>query len=206
MTKIGFLKKVEGNEYTPYVPKSGKSGVTIGIGVDLGNIGIRNLDIPVKLLNKVRPFAGLRGKNAEDAMKRIQLDLSREEVDMLSMAAIEQHEKELEVMYGPLYGELPIEKQIVLLSVKYQYGNLPKRTPKFWKYAKNNDWRSVYYELMNFGDAYPTRRKMEAKLIEKYIEERAEPCLKNYWNVLKRCEEMHKSLVGRVRGPKPRDE
>jgi GH24 family phage-related lysozyme (muramidase) len=63
---------------------------------------------------------------------------------------------------------LPAEAQTVVASVSFQYGvNLDLRTPKFWKAATAQDWKECVKLLNNFGDAYPTRRKAEAKLIER---------------------------------------
>lgn len=174
MTKLEFLKQVEGNEYYPYVPQSGKSGVTIGIGVDLGNIGYKSLDIDPILKEKIKWYDKLTGIEAAIALDETPLRLTRDEVNLLSLAAIELHEKELEEQFNAessvLYKDLPLEFQIVLLSVKYQYGSLARRTPKFWGFATRGKWHYAYCELMNFGDKYPTRREKEARLLLKGLE------------------------------------
>ena len=36
----------------------------------------------------------------------------------------------------------------------------------FWKQITEHDWESVIANLKNFGDKYPSRRKLEANLIE----------------------------------------
>ena len=173
MTKLEFLKSVEGNEYYPYVPNSGKSGVTIGIGVDLGNIGYKSLDVDPVLKEKIKWYDKLTGIDAAIMLDKVPLRLTKEEVDLLSLSAIELHEKELEKQFNAesnvSYKDLPKECQIVLLSVKYQYGSLARRTPKFWGFATRGKWHYVYHELMNFGDSYPTRREKEANLLRKAL-------------------------------------
>jgi hypothetical protein len=41
------------------------------------------------------------------------------------------------------------------------------RAPKFWKAATAQDWPKVIEILKSFRDAYPTRRRKEAALMEK---------------------------------------
>lgn len=168
---LSFLKRVEGNEYTPYVPKAGNSGVTLGIGVDIGHLNPDKLDIPDEIKAKLRPYFRFKQDNARYALLARTIVLSKEEIDLISMAAIELHLNELIKWYDRdsviPFGMLTSNQQTVLLSVKYQYGNLPSRTPKFWRFATSNDWKSVYYELMDFGDAFRTRRRQEAALIAK---------------------------------------
>ena len=67
---------------------------------------------------------------------------------------------------GIRWDQLDPEKQTVLLSVFRQYGNLPRRTPKFWNAATQGRWENVVSELRNFGDKYDTRRNKEADLLE----------------------------------------
>ena len=58
----------------------------------------------------------------------------------------------------------------MIASVSFQYGvNLNTRTPNFWKAVSSQNWMLAIHELRNFGDAYSTRRKKEAKLLEKII-------------------------------------
>ena len=210
ITKLEFLKLVEGNEYHAYVPATGRSGVTIGIGVDLGNIGVKNLDVSEDLLEKLLPYDGLHGRAAISALNTTPLRLSQEETNLLSLSAIELHEKELEVQFNRgsdvPYNELHPYKKIVLLSVKYQYGNLPKRTPKFWGYSVSGEWKAAYQELRNFGDDYPTRRNKEADLLQQALnDERNEECSENYLHRLMNLERKHRKLVGRLAGPRCRD-
>lgn len=166
---LSFLKSVEGNVYEPYVPPHGNSGVTIGIGVDIGNLNPDKLNIPEEVKEKLRPYYRFKTNNARYALLTRKLNLTNDEIDLISMAAIELHLEELKSAFNREsnipFDMLTDNQQIVLLSVKYQYGNLQKRTPKFWGFAINNDWKNVYYELMNFGDIYTSRRHREANLI-----------------------------------------
>ncbi|WP_374761411.1 hypothetical protein [Pseudoalteromonas sp. MM1] len=55
-----------------------------------------------------------------------------------------------------------------MTSVSFQYGiGLSSTTPKFWKAVTSQDWKEAIKILKSFGDAYPTRRRKEAALLEK---------------------------------------
>lgn len=171
---IKFLKSVEGNQYDPYVPRYGNSGVTLGIGVDLAHTDTSNFDIPAELKDKCNVYRNVYREEARKLLRERPLCLKPEEIDLISTETLYSHARELSKWYNKHsnidFKSLSDNQKCVLLSVKYQYGNLPKRTPKFWGYATDNDWESVYYELMNFGDNYPTRRRKEARLIAKDLD------------------------------------
>lgn len=166
---LNVLKKFEGNEYTAYVPPVGQSGVTIGIGVDLGHMNFAPIIGSNTLRERIEPYYGRFREDAEKALEKYPLSLRKEEVDYLSMLAIETHLAELKDWYntaaGVPFDMLTDNQKIVMMSVKYQYGNLPKRTPKFWGFCVERDWYGAYNELMNFGDKYPTRRRREAAIL-----------------------------------------
>jgi len=64
--------------------------------------------------------------------------------------------------------DFPPQAQTVIASVSFQYGvGLNIRAPKFWKAITSQDWPETIKLLKYFGDAYPTRRKKEAALLEK---------------------------------------
>jgi hypothetical protein len=59
--------------------------------------------------------------------------------------------------------------QTVIMSVAFQYGYLPNRTPKFWNAVVNQDWVKAVWHLENFGDVYKRRRLKEAKLLLEHL-------------------------------------
>lgn len=168
---FAVLKQFEGNEYTPYVPPIGKSGVTIGIGVDLGHMNFGRILESNTLEERIAPYYGKFREEAEEALRNRPLSLTKAEVDYISTLAIETHLNELKLWYNNAslapFGSLTDNQKCVMLSVKYQYGNIRKRTPKFWGFCIKRDWRGAYNELMNFGDDYPTRRRREAAMLAK---------------------------------------
>ncbi|WP_391091640.1 pesticin C-terminus-like muramidase [Vibrio sp. NH-UV-68] len=62
---------------------------------------------------------------------------------------------------------LPKQAKTVIASASYQYGYLPSETKNFWK--QDQDWISMYQNLMDFGDEYKTRREKEALLIKEIM-------------------------------------
>ena len=166
-----FLKKIEGNEYKAYVPPVGRSGVTIGVGVDLGHMNFSRAMLPKHVYDQIKVFYGFYRADAKEILEAKPLDLTNEEIDYLSQIAISTHQKELEFWFDREsdipFRELSLNQKKVLMSVKYQYGDIRRRTPRFWSFATEGDWHNVYEELMDFGDAFPTRRRKEAALIKK---------------------------------------
>src|SRR5205823_697158 len=67
------------------------------------------------------------------------------------------------------FNDLPQGVQTALASANFQYGSLPKSTPNYWKQVTGQRWKDASDNLKNFRDAYPTRRKLEAGLIDAAI-------------------------------------
>ena len=166
---LRVLQKFEGNEYTPYVPAAGNSGVTVGIGVDLGHMNFAHILQSNTLGEKIKPYYGKFREEAKAALEANPLVLTKEEIDYISLLAINYHLKLLKDWYNEAsfvpFGSLTDNQKCVMLSVKYQYGNIKIRTPKFWEFCVSRDWYGAYNELMNFGDDYPTRRRREAAML-----------------------------------------
>ncbi|WP_117035089.1 pesticin C-terminus-like muramidase [Klebsiella pneumoniae] len=67
----------------------------------------------------------------------------------------------------PATGETYPKSDLFNKAVAYQYGtNLASATPNFWSQVTNGQWQEAINNLNNFGDAYPTRRRSEAALIQ----------------------------------------
>ncbi|MFM5557272.1 pesticin C-terminus-like muramidase [Aeromonas rivipollensis] len=58
------------------------------------------------------------------------------------------------------------EAQTVIASVEYQYGSLKIKTPALWEQVVNQEWQDAYENLLDFGDAYISRGRKEAKYLE----------------------------------------
>jgi hypothetical protein len=174
-----FISGLEGKLITKgYVPtdKSGKalddSGVTVSTGVDLGQwdeAGLLNIGVPKQLVNKLKPYFGLRGDAAIKAASK--LSITEEEAQQLYQKVKTDSVNNLKKEWAnskstTSWNNLTNEQKTVLASVAFQYGSLAKKTPTFWRYATSGDWDMVLAELRDFKDSYPTRRNKEADYLE----------------------------------------
>ena len=64
------------------------------------------------------------------------------------------------------FNELPQGVQTALASANFQYGSLQSGTKDYWKQITEQRWQDASNNLKKFGDAYPSRRKLEAGLID----------------------------------------
>ncbi|GLQ64365.1 pesticin C-terminus-like muramidase [Gluconobacter cerinus] len=177
-----FLKAREGYSSNGYVPKdaagkpSSNSGVTIGVGLDLGNktvTSLQKMGISDSIISALSPYLGLKGQDAQSALDSAPLSLSSTDADAASIAAEKSFAQAVQGAYnsatGGNFNELPIETKTAIDDINYQYGDLAKATPNFWSEITSGNWSQAVSELRNFDDAYPTRRNAEADLIQQDI-------------------------------------
>lgn len=171
---FGFIKDLEGYKTTGYVPKKdgevlGESGVTIASGFDLGQRGVQDLaGLPEDLAIKLLPYLSLKGKDADTIASN--LKVSKEEADIINEFAKQKAMSRLSRQWfgttGTSFESLPSNKQTAVASVAFQYGDLAKKTPNFWRQVTDGDWSAAKRNLLDFKDKYPTRRKKEAALLD----------------------------------------
>ncbi|MBS0425485.1 MAG: peptidase [Proteobacteria bacterium] len=180
-----FLSDLEGGcETVGDVPAAqvSKSGVTIATGFDLGQrseADLNKIGLPVSLVIKLKPYLGKKAQEAANYLKTSPLKITLEEGKSIDKAVKSEHVSSLKTKYFASphntakkdFFALPAEAQTVIASVSFQYSiNLEMATPKFWKAAASQDWKEAVKIMVNFGDAYPTRRKKEAALLEKIVQ------------------------------------
>ena len=191
---LQFLARLEGSVSHGYVPTHrrgpkkgeaiGQSGVTVGIGVDLGGryeAELLRLGLPADLVGKLKPYLGKRRREAQEALACRPLRLSDAEAAMLSAAVAGEIFERLAARYDRAatgipgarrFYDLPWQAQTAIASVAYQYGdNLPQATPRFWAKAVDQDWPALVRALENFGDSYALRRRQEAQLLRAMLAE-----------------------------------
>ena len=178
---FGQVSKLEGGQILSpdHVPDltGSNSGVTVGTGVDLGQMDDADIDalnISDTLKGKLKPYTELTGQEAEDYLKQHPITLTKGEADQLDKSIQSNAINKLVSSYRSAtaseFNSLPPEAQTVIASVAFQYGNLATRTPSFWKAVTKSDWVGAVNELRNFKDNYPTRRKAEADLLQKALD------------------------------------
>ena len=178
-----FISQREGGRVTNgYVPdpKKSKSGVTIATGFDLGQRtrnDLENLGLPENLIQKLEPYLGVKKEDAVTLIKDKPLSITDEEAKIIDKKVKAQTTERISKAYDDAtpegtanFKDLPAEAQTVIASVAFQYGvNLATRTPAFWGKVTQQDWKGAVAELRDFRDKYPTRRGLEADLLEKSI-------------------------------------
>jgi type VI secretion system secreted protein VgrG len=172
-----FIKQLEGSRKDGYVPvpDDSQSGVTIGSGFDIEARSLTDLKIlglPDELIKKFSPYVQVKKQEAVALLKDTPLSITNEEQTLLEQLVKKSETDKIVKWYNSSDSSikfecLPEEAQTVIASVAYQNGYLPNETPFFWKQAVEQDWISMNENLMDFGDDFKTRRRKEAKLIER---------------------------------------
>jgi hypothetical protein len=184
-----FISAREGGQVlTGYVPDAtgSQSGVTIGTGIDLGQRAGSDIDalgISATLKATLKPYCGKKTKDATDYLKKNPLTISADDATSLDKAIKQPLLDKLIAAYDAAvdkantadhcsrvhFNDLPQGVQTALASANFQYGSLPGSTPNYWKQVTEQRWKDASDNLKKFGDAYPTRRKLEAGLIDAAI-------------------------------------
>lgn len=177
-----FILKVEGYRRELYVPNNkgiviGKSGATVGVGVDIGQHNENEFisaGIPKSIRDKIRPFFGIKGQMALELVNRNPVTLTDEEAKLLSKLIIDKKIKQVQEAFDKesktKFFDIPANVQTVLVSISYQYGSLKytknRNANRLWQLAIEGDWEGFERLLRDFGDKYVIRRRREADLLK----------------------------------------
>lgn len=174
-----FLSAREGgSRLDGYVPDSrgSESGVTIATGFDLGQrrrSELLALGLPHRLIEQLEPYLGAKRRKATELLAEKPLRITAGDALLIDRSFKHRFVVRLADDYGAspfntgrtAFYDLPSEAQTVIASVAFQYGDLSRAAPRFWRAVCQQDWRSAVAELRNFGDNYPSRRNLEADLL-----------------------------------------
>ena len=175
-----FISELEGKGVKKaYVP-SENSGVTVATGFDLKEKDVNTLSqmgISTDTIDTLSKFFGMSGAEAKEASKGFELtDAQVTEIDKASHNWYTDQIIKTYNSHNPVkpFEELSQAQQTVLASVGFQHGTSFTRKDgsdmNFIKQAGAGDWKAVHKELMNFGDDFPDRRKLEANYLSKYLD------------------------------------
>ena len=124
------------------------SGVTVGIGVDLGSKNdetyrralikankesgiLTNPEDVARLADKLKPYYGNKRLDACNALRKNPLDLKPEEVSLLNYESLMSHTDKAisnyEKMTGKSWNDLSEQEQTLLLSQTYHHGTMPAK-------------------------------------------------------------------------------
>ena len=130
--------------------------------------------MPKEIIELLKPFLGFTGVQAEEIAGN--LNVNDKQAKIINEFAKSTELAKLKTAWtnatGTSFDELDQGKATVLASVAFQYGNLEKATPNFWKQATSGDWNAVSVNLMNFGDSYSSRRLREARYLNKFAKKK----------------------------------
>ncbi|WP_394293292.1 pesticin C-terminus-like muramidase [Aeromonas rivipollensis] len=171
-----FIHTLEGgmilNGYVPE-PERSQSGVTVSVGFDLGArdlSDLNRLNLKPSLISKLTPYLTKKKLEADRFVKANPLIITPDEANEIYLAVKKQSTEDLIRKYNSesavKFESLPKEAQTVIASVEYQYGSLKIKTPALWEQVVNQEWQDAYDNLLDFGDAYISRRRKEAKYLE----------------------------------------
>lgn len=176
-----FLQDVEGNRTKAYLDTKGNP--TIGTGVNLAAQsidGLREMNVPEEILQKIAPAIGAKGSRASSILKYNPIELTEEEAMELSKAVKKANYDVLDELVkqdtGASLEDLPIEGKTVLLSMGYNFGsNLKKNKPQLWNAAMSGKWDVVQNLLKTMnpgGEGLKARRLKEAALLNPLVEKK----------------------------------
>ena len=148
-----FLSELEGgSKVRGCVPAVGvsRSGVTIATGFDLGQrdeADLRTLRLGSILVEKLKPYVGLKGKDAENFLKRKPLLITSTQARYIDKAVKSAHLQKLKLKYNAVRGnakkfeELPAEAgrflpRVFGAAVLPQYQAFPAQSPEVLYYRR----------------------------------------------------------------------
>jgi hypothetical protein len=182
---MSFLSQSEGQQQTKaYVPEAttSKSGVTVGTGVDLGQLSqqqLANMPIPQDLKDQLQPYVGLKQTAAQQYLTAHPLTITEPQAqaldDVVIGTLIQSVGQKYQAASGQAFTSLPPEAQTVIADVAMQYGsNLGAQTaaPTFWKAVTTGQWQDALAELQDFkdGPSYKGRHDKQAALLQTAIQ------------------------------------
>lgn len=180
-TKIDrkFIRSVEGVDRKAEVPvpKTSQSGVTIGVGFDLGQMAAweyNKLPLSAALKEKLRPYVGLKRFKAVAFLKSHPLSVNEQELKEINVIAANRVLDPLVKAYNKAspvpFQNLPPEAQTVIFSYGYQWGQGFMHTSatgkKLWNYFTTQNWQKAR-EMLLSAKQYSGRRHQEAQLLSK---------------------------------------
>ena len=181
---IARIKTAEGgtrrNGHVPH-DDTGKSGVTIAAGFDIGQYSLaelRNFGFSKELTTKLSPYANLKGQNARDAVAKTPLAITREEASQIDNIVLNSKLNAAAKAFDDKVGntgefsKLPWHAQSVIADLWYNMGDLRKAAPRLWEHFTSGDWEAAYRNLRSFSHhpGLAARARRDAELIRDAID------------------------------------
>ena len=141
-----------------YVPPGDKSGVTIGVGFDLGQHdekALKDMGFNDKLIKILKPYLGLKGDDARAVASN--LNVSGDDYIDLIIKPVKAKADRIIEKYNAVSGENAFQNlesglQKVIFGVMYNVGIEGKTgAPGFWNQATSKDWDALVLNLTGKG-------------------------------------------------------
>ena len=146
--------KWEGSTKDLYVPESSeKSGVTVGTGFDIGQLdesGLKKLNLPDALHDKLLPYVEKKGDAARTFLKSNALTLSEEEVSAIDQKVVSKTIDQVKSrMSDPsAWDDMTETEKFAAIAAQHQYGNKTTLPVQFG----NRDWEGARENLRTWSD------------------------------------------------------
>ena len=161
----------------------GASGVTVGVGVDLGQqtaSQLRRWGVSDGTLNAILIYIGLQRGAALRALRNSPLTLTVEQARELTDAEHRGYMDDVVVPWWDRcrhtlpYASLPWQAQAVVFSLVYQCGvrGAERRAPVTLAALRRGDWRKASAALLDrdgWGGEYLGRRAAEGRLLQELL-------------------------------------
>jgi len=170
----GYVPKTKNGQPAAY------SGVTIGFGVDLGQLNtpaaLEHYGVPTTLANALKPWMVLQGQDAQDLLNLHPLNLSLTNAQTLSSdvlqgiynalaASFDTNLSGKQASYNVNFEEFPLGVQTALTDVAYNYGpsfGLSSGAPSTIKNLRTDmesgNWSGVAQDLDDLSGGNPYSR------------------------------------------------
>lgn len=153
----------------------GRSGVTISIGLDLGQQtaeSLKKMRLPDTLVGVYTPYLGLVRRAAMDALAAAPLEITQEQSDDTAKAVISSYVSRTATSFNfaskiAPFAELPWQAQVVLVSGFFQMGSW-RLYPLIWDLLIRGKWQDAAGELDKIHE-YKSRRAKEAALLREML-------------------------------------
>ena len=180
-----LLLLLEGNPEDGYVPKKTtgvESGVTIGMGFDVGQHSLsdlENMDLPDSLISKLVPYVNKKDDDARAVLKAEPLRIEGEELALLNEIVYDKKLGEFDRMF-PQYRDIPDPDRAVMFSAAY-LGALQKT--KDYPKGRYLTFMNTYKDANNMKDSI--KKGILARIEDKGDAEynRAKKALEWYSNI-----------------------
>lgn len=177
-----------GNLSNGYWP-GGSSGVTVGIGIDLGQqsgAGLAAMGVPDTIIEQLSPYLGLHGTAAQSYLQSHPLSLSSSDLARLNACVTTAYFDNTGAQFNRAnhsgfanFSALPWQAQTVIADLAYNLGNLPATAPRFWSQVTNGRWTAAAANLNNFTNpsnaALYQRAQADGRLLQDAIHNGALP-------------------------------